>query len=185
MSVRNKRMMSTMYIRLIMIYASPVFAHALPDILYYLQIVQNNFIEEQLTHHVSAVSYESPAPHHFCRRPRNVLIDSSDNLNVEVEKLIEPEVAVLINDVHDDVEYSGQDECPKQNPNEHNFAFITETAPQESNFQSLDNNNLSDEIFILLGDPFKEELRQGKILIVILQLDYKSLARWIKKPSQR
>ncbi|GBP55068.1 Probable RNA-directed DNA polymerase from transposon BS [Eumeta japonica] len=38
---------------------------------------------------VSAVSYEPPPPHHFCRRPRNILIDPPNNLTVEVEKLIE------------------------------------------------------------------------------------------------
>ncbi|GBP79820.1 hypothetical protein EVAR_61411_1 [Eumeta japonica] len=32
---------------------------------------------------VSAVSYEPPPPHHFCRRPRNVLIDPPDELTVE------------------------------------------------------------------------------------------------------
>ncbi|GBP28172.1 Probable cytochrome P450 4ac3 [Eumeta japonica] len=38
---------------------------------------------------VSAVSYGSPPPYHFCRRPRNVLLDPPDNLTVETEKLIE------------------------------------------------------------------------------------------------
>ncbi|GBP87939.1 hypothetical protein EVAR_66363_1 [Eumeta japonica] len=38
---------------------------------------------------VSAVSYEPPPSHHFCRRPRNVLIDPPNDLTVEVEKLIE------------------------------------------------------------------------------------------------
>ncbi|GBP70967.1 hypothetical protein EVAR_48975_1 [Eumeta japonica] len=38
---------------------------------------------------VSAVSYEPPPPHNFCRRPRKVLIDPPDDLTVEVEKLIE------------------------------------------------------------------------------------------------
>ncbi|GBP82944.1 hypothetical protein EVAR_99735_1 [Eumeta japonica] len=38
---------------------------------------------------VSAVSYEPPPPHHFCRRPRNVLLDPPEDLTVEVEKLIE------------------------------------------------------------------------------------------------
>ncbi|GBP27706.1 Nucleic-acid-binding protein from transposon X-element [Eumeta japonica] len=38
---------------------------------------------------VSAVSYEPPPPQHFCRRPRNVLIDPPDELTAEVEKLIE------------------------------------------------------------------------------------------------
>ncbi|GBP55015.1 Probable RNA-directed DNA polymerase from transposon BS [Eumeta japonica] len=37
----------------------------------------------------SAVSYEPSPPHHFCRRPRNVLIDPPDDLTVEVEKLLE------------------------------------------------------------------------------------------------
>ncbi|GBP83407.1 hypothetical protein EVAR_63072_1 [Eumeta japonica] len=38
---------------------------------------------------VSAVSYEPTPPHHFCRRPRNILIDPPDDLTVELEKLIE------------------------------------------------------------------------------------------------
>ncbi|GBP32052.1 Probable RNA-directed DNA polymerase from transposon BS [Eumeta japonica] len=38
---------------------------------------------------VSAVSYEPPPSYHFCRRPRNVLLDPPDDLTVEVEKLIE------------------------------------------------------------------------------------------------
>ncbi|GBP76905.1 hypothetical protein EVAR_52593_1 [Eumeta japonica] len=33
---------------------------------------------------VEAVSYEPPPPHHFCRRPRNFLIDPPDDLTVEV-----------------------------------------------------------------------------------------------------
>ncbi|GBP60251.1 hypothetical protein EVAR_14013_1 [Eumeta japonica] len=37
---------------------------------------------------VSAVSYEPPPPHYFCRRPRNVLIDPPDDFTDEVEKLI-------------------------------------------------------------------------------------------------
>ncbi|GBP76284.1 Probable RNA-directed DNA polymerase from transposon X-element [Eumeta japonica] len=38
---------------------------------------------------VCAVSYEPPPPHHFCRRPRNVLLHPPDDLTVEVEILIE------------------------------------------------------------------------------------------------
>ncbi|GBP37244.1 hypothetical protein EVAR_35677_1 [Eumeta japonica] len=38
---------------------------------------------------VSAVAYEPPPPYHFCKRPRNVLLDPLDDLTVEVEKLIE------------------------------------------------------------------------------------------------
>ncbi|GBP72644.1 Probable RNA-directed DNA polymerase from transposon BS [Eumeta japonica] len=107
MSLRNKRTIYTMCIRPVMTYASPVFAHARPDLLYDLQIVQNNFCRRAAdapwTHQsffhianshpnpllVSAVSYEPPPPQHFCRRPRNVLIDPSDELTAEVEKLIE------------------------------------------------------------------------------------------------
>ncbi|GBP62047.1 hypothetical protein EVAR_54072_1 [Eumeta japonica] len=63
-----------------------------------------NFVEEQLTQHerffdvannhpnpllVSVVSYEPPPSHHFCKRPRNVLLDRPDDLSVEVGKLIE------------------------------------------------------------------------------------------------
>ncbi|GBP78955.1 Probable RNA-directed DNA polymerase from transposon BS [Eumeta japonica] len=43
MSLRNKRTIYTMCISPVMTYASPVFVHARPDILYDLQIVQNNF----------------------------------------------------------------------------------------------------------------------------------------------
>ncbi|GBP09678.1 hypothetical protein EVAR_76648_1 [Eumeta japonica] len=38
---------------------------------------------------VSAVSYESPPSHHFCRKSWNVLINPPDDLTVEVEKLLE------------------------------------------------------------------------------------------------
>ncbi|GBP36067.1 hypothetical protein EVAR_29198_1 [Eumeta japonica] len=38
---------------------------------------------------ISAVSYEPPPQHHFCRRPRNVLLDPTDDLTAEVETLIE------------------------------------------------------------------------------------------------
>ncbi|GBP24950.1 hypothetical protein EVAR_12617_1 [Eumeta japonica] len=38
---------------------------------------------------VSAVPDVPPPPHHFCRRPRNVLLDLLNDLTVEVEKLIE------------------------------------------------------------------------------------------------
>ncbi|GBP55952.1 Probable RNA-directed DNA polymerase from transposon BS [Eumeta japonica] len=129
MSLRNKRTIYTMCIRPVMTYASPVFAHARPDLLYDLQIVQNNFcrraadapwyVKNSVLHRdlelptiskfmkdaserffdianshpnpllVSAVSYEPPPPQHFCRRPRNVLIDPPDELTAEVEKLIE------------------------------------------------------------------------------------------------
>ncbi|GBP62889.1 hypothetical protein EVAR_24994_1 [Eumeta japonica] len=37
---------------------------------------------------ISAISYEPPQ-YHFCRRPQNVLLDQSDDLTVEVEKLTE------------------------------------------------------------------------------------------------
>ncbi|GBP44023.1 hypothetical protein EVAR_27192_1 [Eumeta japonica] len=35
----------------------------------------------------TAVSYEPPPPHHFIRRPRNVLSDPPDELTAEVERL--------------------------------------------------------------------------------------------------
>ncbi|GBP37296.1 Probable RNA-directed DNA polymerase from transposon BS [Eumeta japonica] len=113
----------------VMTYASPVFAHARPDILYDLQVVQNKFcrraadapwyVKNSTLHRdfelptiskfmkdaserffdiasnhpnpllVEAVTYEPPPPNHFCRRPRNVLIDPPDDLTVEVEKLLE------------------------------------------------------------------------------------------------
>ncbi|GBP65506.1 hypothetical protein EVAR_38845_1 [Eumeta japonica] len=38
---------------------------------------------------VLAVLYEPPLPHHFCRRPRNVLIDPPGDLTIEEEKLLE------------------------------------------------------------------------------------------------
>ncbi|GBP76722.1 Probable RNA-directed DNA polymerase from transposon X-element [Eumeta japonica] len=118
-----------MCIKPVMSYASSVFAHARPDILYDLQIVQNKFcrraavapwyVKNSLFHRdlelptiskymkdaskrffdvasshpnsllVSAVLHELPPSHHFCRRPRNVLLDPPDDLTVEVEKLIE------------------------------------------------------------------------------------------------
>ncbi|GBP20916.1 Probable RNA-directed DNA polymerase from transposon X-element [Eumeta japonica] len=118
-----------MCIRPVMKYAGPVFAHAQPDTLYDLQIVQNKFcwraadapwyVRNSVLHQdlellaiskfmkyvserffdianshpnqllVSVVSYEPPPPHHFCRRPRNVLLDPPDDLAVEVEKLKE------------------------------------------------------------------------------------------------
>ncbi|GBP72170.1 Probable RNA-directed DNA polymerase from transposon BS [Eumeta japonica] len=37
----------------------------------------------------STVLYEPPPPHHFCRRPRNILLDPSDDFTVVVEKLTE------------------------------------------------------------------------------------------------
>ncbi|GBP64388.1 Probable RNA-directed DNA polymerase from transposon X-element [Eumeta japonica] len=117
-----------MCIRLVMTYASPVFAHARPDLLYDLQIVQNNFcrkaadalwyVKNLVLHRdlelpiiykfmknaserffdianshpnpllVSAVSYEPTPSRHFCRRPRNVLIDPPDEFTAEMEKLI-------------------------------------------------------------------------------------------------
>ncbi|GBP60247.1 Probable RNA-directed DNA polymerase from transposon BS [Eumeta japonica] len=129
MSLRDKRMIYTMCIRLVMTYASPVFARAHPDALYDLQILQNKFcrsaadapwyVRNSVLHRdlelqtiskfmndaserffdiasshpnpllVAPVSYEPPLLHHFCRRPRNVLIDPADDLTVEVEKLLE------------------------------------------------------------------------------------------------
>ncbi|GBP11837.1 hypothetical protein EVAR_74485_1 [Eumeta japonica] len=89
-----------MCIRPVMTYASPVFDYVRPDILYDLQIVQNKFCKEQLTHHerffdvasshpnsllISAVSYEPPPSHHFCRRPRSVLLNPPNDLTVKVE----------------------------------------------------------------------------------------------------
>ncbi|GBP22391.1 hypothetical protein EVAR_11907_1 [Eumeta japonica] len=38
---------------------------------------------------VSAVSYEPPPLHHFCRIPLNVLLDPPDDLTVGLENLIE------------------------------------------------------------------------------------------------
>ncbi|GBP70391.1 Probable RNA-directed DNA polymerase from transposon BS [Eumeta japonica] len=118
-----------MCIRPVMTYASPVFAHAQPNALYDLQIVQNKFcrreadapwsVKNSVLHRdlelqtiskfmkdaserffdivnshpnplsVLAVSYEPSPPNHFCKRPQNVLLDSRDDLTVEVEKLIE------------------------------------------------------------------------------------------------
>ncbi|GBP42662.1 hypothetical protein EVAR_87213_1 [Eumeta japonica] len=45
---------------------------------------------------VEAVTYEPPPPNHFCRRPRNVLIDPPDDLTVEVEKLELNKMEVLV-----------------------------------------------------------------------------------------
>ncbi|GBP88556.1 Probable RNA-directed DNA polymerase from transposon BS [Eumeta japonica] len=43
LSRRNKRALYKMCIRTVMTYASPVFAHADPKVLYRLQVVQNKF----------------------------------------------------------------------------------------------------------------------------------------------
>ncbi|GBP44701.1 Probable RNA-directed DNA polymerase from transposon X-element [Eumeta japonica] len=43
MSLRNKRTLCTMCIRPVMIYASPVFAHAAPTALQDLHVIQNKF----------------------------------------------------------------------------------------------------------------------------------------------
>ncbi|GBP39015.1 RNA-directed DNA polymerase from mobile element jockey [Eumeta japonica] len=108
---------------------NPFFAHAKPDTLHELQVVQNKFcrkaadapwyVKNSVFHRdlelptlskfikdasvrffniasshpnpllVSAVSYEPPPLHHFCRRTRNILPDPPDDLTVEVEKVIE------------------------------------------------------------------------------------------------
>ncbi|GBP25062.1 hypothetical protein EVAR_19542_1 [Eumeta japonica] len=38
---------------------------------------------------VSVVSYEPPSLHHFCRRPRDILAEPSDDFTVGVEKLLD------------------------------------------------------------------------------------------------
>ncbi|GBP07435.1 Probable RNA-directed DNA polymerase from transposon X-element [Eumeta japonica] len=120
---------STLFLRPVITKASPIFAHAQPDRLYDLKMVQSKFcrraadipwyIKNSVLHRdlelpiiskfmkdtserffdvssshpnlllVSAVLYEPPLPHQLCKRPRNVLIDPSDDLTVEMEKLLD------------------------------------------------------------------------------------------------
>ncbi|GBP20982.1 Probable RNA-directed DNA polymerase from transposon X-element [Eumeta japonica] len=65
----------------------------LPTISKYMKDASEHFFDIAKNHPnpllVSAVSYEPPPPHYFCRRSRNILIDPSDDHTVEVEKLIE------------------------------------------------------------------------------------------------
>ncbi|GBP32233.1 RNA-directed DNA polymerase from mobile element jockey [Eumeta japonica] len=65
----------------------------LPTISKYMKDASERFFDVASSHPnpllVSAVSYEPPPPHHFCRRPWNVLLDPPDDFTVKVEKLIE------------------------------------------------------------------------------------------------
>ncbi|GBP24621.1 Probable RNA-directed DNA polymerase from transposon X-element [Eumeta japonica] len=65
----------------------------LPTISKYMKDASERFFDVASSHPnpllVSAVSYELPPSHHFCRRPRSVLLDPPDDLTVKVEKLIE------------------------------------------------------------------------------------------------
>ncbi|GBP03240.1 hypothetical protein EVAR_2662_1 [Eumeta japonica] len=81
---------TVLYLRLKSIGTSPV---ELPTIFKFMKDALQRFFDIASSHPnpllVSAVSYDPPLPHHFCRRPRNVLLDPPDDLTVEVEKLIE------------------------------------------------------------------------------------------------
>ncbi|GBP82056.1 Probable RNA-directed DNA polymerase from transposon BS [Eumeta japonica] len=63
------------------------------DISKFMKDVSERFFDIASNHPnpllVSAVSYRPYPPHHFCKRPRNVLLDPPDDLTVEVEKLLE------------------------------------------------------------------------------------------------
>ncbi|GBP67381.1 hypothetical protein EVAR_43664_1 [Eumeta japonica] len=65
----------------------------LPTISKYMKDVSERFFDVASSHPnpllVSAVSCELPPPYHFCKRPRNVLLDPPDDLTLEAEKLIE------------------------------------------------------------------------------------------------
>ncbi|GBP21230.1 RNA-directed DNA polymerase from mobile element jockey [Eumeta japonica] len=91
MSLRNKCTLYKVCIRPVMTYAAPVFAHANPKALYQLQDMSKKFFDTAANHPnpllQTAVSYEPPPPHHFIRRPRNVLSDPPDELTAEVERL--------------------------------------------------------------------------------------------------
>ncbi|GBP67341.1 Probable RNA-directed DNA polymerase from transposon BS [Eumeta japonica] len=74
----------------VMTYASPVFAHVPPDILYDLQIVQNKFCRRAADapcfgpYHTSHLHHITFAEDHGAS-----LLDPPDDLTVKVEKLIE------------------------------------------------------------------------------------------------
>ncbi|GBP51500.1 RNA-directed DNA polymerase from mobile element jockey [Eumeta japonica] len=65
----------------------------LPTISKYMKDTSERFFDVVSSHPnpllVSYVSYEPPPSHHFCRRPRSVLLDPPDDLSVKLEKLIE------------------------------------------------------------------------------------------------
>ncbi|GBP38302.1 hypothetical protein EVAR_29246_1 [Eumeta japonica] len=85
MSLRNKFTLYKVCIRPVMTYAAPVFAHADPKALYQLQILQNNFCRRAFG--APCRILRASLPHHFIRRPRNVLSDPPDELTAEVERL--------------------------------------------------------------------------------------------------
>ncbi|GBP62190.1 hypothetical protein EVAR_42507_1 [Eumeta japonica] len=103
MSLRNKGTIYTMCIRPVMTratnapwYVKNSILHRdleLPTISKFMKDASERFFDIAGSHQnpllVEAVSYEPPPPNHFCRRPRNVLLDPPDDLIVEVEKLIE------------------------------------------------------------------------------------------------
>ncbi|GBP18729.1 Probable RNA-directed DNA polymerase from transposon BS [Eumeta japonica] len=98
--------------RTVLTYASPVFAHAAPEALYRLQVIQNKFCRAATDAHWTkrffdiagshpnallraAVDYQPPPPTHFIRRPRNVLFDPPDALTAAVDSIND------VNDTHD------------------------------------------------------------------------------------
>ncbi|GBP11393.1 hypothetical protein EVAR_92905_1 [Eumeta japonica] len=62
----------------------------LPTISKYMKGTSERFFDEASSHPnpllFSAVSYEPPPSHHFCRIPRNVLLYPPDDLNVEASQ---------------------------------------------------------------------------------------------------
>ncbi|GBP15291.1 Probable RNA-directed DNA polymerase from transposon BS [Eumeta japonica] len=65
----------------------------LPTISKFMENASERFLDIASSHPnpllASAVSDNPPHLHHFCKKPRNVLLDSPDDLTVELEKLIE------------------------------------------------------------------------------------------------
>ncbi|GBP82767.1 hypothetical protein EVAR_94925_1 [Eumeta japonica] len=97
MSLRNKCTLYKVCIRPVMTYAAPVFATPTQRHSINFKFCKTISAEEPPAHPAanhpnpllqSAVSYEPASPHHFIRRPRNVLSDPPDELTAEVERAI-------------------------------------------------------------------------------------------------
>ncbi|GBP88173.1 hypothetical protein EVAR_99077_1 [Eumeta japonica] len=67
MSLRNKCTLYKVYIPPVMTYAAPVFAHANPNALYQLQILQNNFCRRASSVN-DILQYRSPNTCNICRK---------------------------------------------------------------------------------------------------------------------
>ncbi|GBP77072.1 Probable RNA-directed DNA polymerase from transposon X-element [Eumeta japonica] len=88
-----------MYIRPVMTYACPVFAHAAPTALQDLQVIQNKFcrratgaqwyVKNSILHRdlelptLSNCGLVEAPQNHFLRRPQNALSDPPDDLTAE------------------------------------------------------------------------------------------------------